>query len=195
MTNRWTNAVAIIAAACISVVFAQVTTGALSMPEGWIKAGSAPQSYDMGTSREEGKRVLVVRSRSVAEDTGFGTIMQQFAADEFKGKSVRFTAKVRSQGVGRTAGLWVRVDDVEHKVIAFDNMNDRAITGTTDWKNYQVVLPVKDTAATISFGILLAGKGEVQMTDISVEPVSAATPSTEKQRPTNKKPSNLNLEK
>jgi hypothetical protein len=27
--------------------------------------------------------------------------------------------------------------------IAFDNMNNRGITGTTDWKEYEIVLPLK----------------------------------------------------
>ena len=51
------------------------------------------------------------------------------------------------------AGLWMRVDGKEKTGIAFDNMANRSIKGTTDWKTYEVVLDVPDDAEEIFFEV------------------------------------------
>jgi len=45
------------------------------------------------------------------------------------------------------------------EVIAFDNMQKRAINGTTGWQRYEVVLDVPKDATVVAFGILLNGGG------------------------------------
>jgi hypothetical protein len=60
---------------------------------------------------------------------GFGTLMQDFRANEYVGKRVRFSAFVKSQDLESWAGLWMRVDQGEGatpQVLAFDNMVDAA---------------------------------------------------------------------
>jgi hypothetical protein len=42
--------------------------------------------------------------------------------------------------------------DKESKHVAFDNMHDRPITGSSDWKKYDVVLDVPQDSTGISFG-------------------------------------------
>lgn len=68
------------------------------------------------------------------EAKGFGTLTQWFRADEYRGKRLRMTAYVRTSGVERWAGLWMRIDGKEKTGLAFDNMMRRPVKGTTDWK-------------------------------------------------------------
>jgi len=42
--------------------------------------------------------------------------------------------------------------DGEQRLLAFDIMNDRAVSGTTDWKMYSVVLAVPNDAKNIFLG-------------------------------------------
>lgn len=191
---------AVAAAAIVSVVFAQVATVAgAPLPQGWLKAGSKPQDYEMKVVADpntSGQQAIQVKSLPAKNGNGFGTFMQQFAANEYRGKSVRFSAKVRSNSVNDWAGLWMRVDDASGKVIAFDNMESRAIRGSTDWRAYEVVLPVADDAKLISFGILLAGAGEVNMAEVSVELApngSASTQPVQVASPILSKPTNLDF--
>ena len=171
------------------------------MPQGWIKTGSAPQSFDMrivadGTST--GRQIAQIKSKGKENISGFGTFMQQFVADDYRGKAVRFTAKVRTRDVKMWTGLWMRVDDLNGKITAFDNMQERGITGTTEWTPLEVVLPVATDSKMISFGVLLNGNGEVNMTDVSVEAVSPMTPSTQRGgsvTPVSKQPINLDFKK
>jgi hypothetical protein len=72
----------------------------------------------------------------------------------------------------------MRVDG-QNETLAFDNMQTRPITGTTDWKTYTIVLPVEKSASDIAFGILISGRGEAWMKNLSfrAEPVGARSTS------------------
>ena len=59
--------------------------------------------------------------------------------------------------------------DKESKQLAFDNMQDRSIKGTTDWKQYDVVLDVPQNATGIFFGVLLSGTGTVWLSEAKFE--------------------------
>jgi len=155
-------------------------------PEGWILAGSKPASYDTGTDPQNsnnGKFSAYLKAKPEADGSGFGTLMQSFSAEQYRGKRVRFSAYVKSQDVKDWAGMWMRVDGTSPTggtppVTAFDNMQNRPIKGTQLWRQYDVVLDVDAKAAGISFGILLSGGGEVWLNSASFEVVSSSTPVT-----------------
>lgn len=110
---------------------------------------------------------------------GFGTLVQDFRADRYMGKRVRFRAFVKSEGVQNWAGLWMRVDKgIGAPPLAFDNMQDRPITGTADWKSYAVVLDIPEGATGIFFGLVVNGSGSVWMSDVKVEAVGTDVPAT-----------------
>ena len=63
-------------------------------------------------------------------------------------------------------------------MLAFDNMQDRPVKGTEDWKNYNVVLDVPNDATGISFGVLLNGSGNVLLSNVKIETVGSDVPLT-----------------
>jgi len=175
------------------------------LPAGWFKAGSHPAEYDMGLDetvhRNGGKASATVKS--IAQNlNGFGTLMQMSQPGEYLGKRVRMSGYVKSDKVTNWAGLWFRVDGPNNgpnpTSLAFDNMQDRPIKGTTDWTRYEIVLDVPEAAQRLAFGILLAGGGQVWMDDLKFEVVPAtvkttAIPTAPPTPPA--APSNLNFEK
>jgi hypothetical protein len=64
----------------------------------------------------------------------------------------------------------MRVDGAG-SLLAFDNMQNRPIKGTTDWKRYDVVLDVPPEAKALAFGLLLAGNGQIWFDDLRLEVV------------------------
>ena len=54
-------------------------------------------------------------------------------------------------------------------MLAFDNMQDRGVTGTTDWKRYDIELPVAADAKNINFGAILSGNGTAWFDGLSVQ--------------------------
>ena len=155
---------------------AQSAHGSDGAPAGWSLAGSKPANYRTGVDNVDGRPSAFLQS-AVDKTEGFGTLMQTITASNYAGKRVRLRAQVKSLDVGGWAGLWLRVDK-GHEVTAFDNMQNRPIKGTQSWQPYDVVLDVAEDATTISFGILLDGRGQVWMSNISFEAVDRETPLT-----------------
>jgi hypothetical protein len=150
------------------------------VPKGWFRAGNRPGDYEMSLDRSvvhSGKASAYLKS-IVSETPGFGTLMQTFKADAFRGKRIRLSGYVRSKDVAGWAGLWMRVDGSQKEMLAFDNMQNRSIKGTTDWTQYQIVLDVSDQAQEIAFGLLLEGQGQAWMDDLKFEAVGKNTPTT-----------------
>ena len=142
-------------------------------PRGWFVAGSKPTEYESGidtVAAYNGHPSAYLKAK-VSSVEGFGTLMQDFRADHYLGKRVRFSAFVKTERAQDWAGLWMRVDK-ESKQLAFDNMQDRSIKGTTDWKQYDVVLDVPQDATGIFFGVLLSGTGTVWLSEAKFEIVS-----------------------
>jgi hypothetical protein len=154
---------------------------AVASPAGWNLAGSKPEAYAVGVDskvKRSGKAAAFLRS---VRDPGdkFGTLMQSISAIEFRGKRVRLQGWVKSENVKGWAGLWMRVDGRHSNTLAFDNMSDRAIKGTTDWTQYHVVLDVDNAAESISFGTLLTETGALWIDDLDLSPVPTTVPTTE----------------
>jgi hypothetical protein len=131
----------------------------------WHTAGSDPDKYKMGVDssiKRDNQNVMTIKSID-QEIQGFGTYMTSFKPGQYLGKRVRMTGYMKSKDVADWAGFWLRVDpaDTLQDVLAFDNMYDRPVKGTTDWNKYTIVLDVPDNASNIAFGALLPGTGQI----------------------------------
>jgi uncharacterized protein (TIGR02246 family) len=180
------------------------------MPAGWIRT-------PLGTAERYSMTVDTVVKRSGSASAslafacgatdGFGSLAQAIAADDYHGKRVRLSGWLKTENA-QEAGLWMRLDG-EKRLLGFDNMMPRAVKGTTDWNQYEVVLNVPPETVNILFGTLLAGTGRVWVDDIKLEVVgkevpvtnllSAAemqteTPNRMSKKKENKQPANLGFE-
>jgi hypothetical protein len=157
------------------------STARAQVPEGWQVAGSHPNEYEMTVdeaTKHGGVASATIRCKEANPSDGFGTLMQIFNAEKFRGKRLRLTGFVKSSDVADWAGLWVRVDGAEKTSLAFDNMMDRKIEGTTAWTKYSVVLDVPEDAAAVAFGLLMAGKGQVWVDDLAFDVVGPEVATT-----------------
>ena len=111
-----------------------------------------------------------------SSNPNFGTCAQRVDATPFRGKRLTYRGFLKTELLeGGKAGLWMRVDEKGSKQsIAFDNMLDRAITGSNNWKQYEIVLDVADTAQFINIGFLVVGPGAVWADDLSLVAVGKA---------------------
>ena len=173
--------------------------GANTFANGWFLAGTAPQNYETGIDRvvtHDGKSSGYISS-TVPSSEGFGTWMQMFKADEYRGKRLRLSAYVKAEDVKDWAGLWMRVDGPENKVLSFDNMQNRPIRGTADWQQVAIVLDVPQNSVGIAFGILLQGVGRVWIDNVQFEVVGQDVSTTQLKEDTSPplpQPTNLGFE-
>lgn len=104
-----------------------------------------------------------------AINKNFGVATAAFPVKDASGKRARFSGYIKTEGVTTGfAGFWWRVDGASG-VLALDIMQDRGVTGTTDWKRYDIELPVAADAKNINFGAILTGDGTAWFDGLSVE--------------------------
>ncbi len=155
--------------------------GAIKLPANWFPAGSHPTKYEMGIdpgAASDGNNAATIKSID-AEIDGFGTLMQICQPEKFLGKRVRMSGYIKSKDVKEWSGFWFRVDQKNsQQSLAFDNMQDRAVKGTTDWKKYEIVLDVASNASALAYGALLNGTGQIWFDQLSFEIVDASVPVT-----------------
>lgn len=162
----------------ISMISLSAVLLSFDLPEGWVKAGSDPGSYEMGKDLIDGRHAATLKSAR-KKIRGFGTLMQTALPGKYAGKRVRMSGLIKSSDVKAWAGMWFRVDRLNTgRSYAFDNMHDRSIKGTTDWKKYEIVLEVPEHASLLAYGVLLSGTGQVWFDDITFEIVDNTIPLT-----------------
>ena len=136
------------------------------LPEGWHMSGNQRAQYGAGLlprdSVYDGKRVIRLRFSAAEPPAGFGTLMQSIDAARYRGRRVRFSAVLRGQEITDWAGIWLRVDTLDGRR-TLDNMEERALRETTGWTEAANVLDVAADAASVHFGVLLAGAGAVDL--------------------------------
>jgi hypothetical protein len=111
-------------------------------------------------------------------------VIASLDAKPYRGKKIRYRAAVKTADLASASKvqLWMRVDDeategAQPAVSAFDNMNDRPIQ-SAQWAPFEIVLPIKEKANQIVFGMFLIGKGRAWIDNVSLEVVDAKIQST-----------------
>jgi len=150
---------------------------------GWIATGNMPRLYsafiDSRTYYNGAKSIALKNKTDILEPGTFYTVMQQFKAEKFIGKRVRFSAFVKTEEVKELGCLWMRINSSTADILKIDNMQNRPIKGNTDWTYYSVVLDVPENSAIINIGVLLAGSGKLWASGLSFEIVDKSVPATD----------------
>ena len=147
-------------------------------PKGWFPNGTNIQNYEISvdtTVKHSGRASARIKSVATAAG-GFGGFMQVFAADLYHGKRVRMSAWLRSENANALQ-LWFRLDGAK-SMLGFDNMDNRAVKGTTDWKKYELTLDVPTNTVNIAFGAFIGGSGQGWVDDFQFEMVGQEVAST-----------------
>lgn len=148
--------------------------------KGWLLTGTNPALYTMKADYEvfhTGSKSGYLGAIQPAEEGQFGTMMQVFSAKNWLGKRMKMSCFIKTKDAMK-CGAWCRIDTRNGDLLQFDNMDNRAIHGTTDWNYYSIVLDVVEESAAIHFGVLLVGSGEVWIDGIAFEEVDESVPST-----------------
>ena len=148
--------------------------------KGWLLTGTNPSLYTIKADHEvfhTGSKSGYLGSKQPAEEGQFGTLMQSFSAKNWIGKRMKMSCFIKTKDTMK-CGAWCRIDTKSGDLVQFDNMDNRSIHGTTDWNYYSIVLDVLEQSASIHFGILLVGSGEVWIDGVQFEEVDFSVPST-----------------
>src|ERR1043166_2632011 len=143
------------------------------LPSGWKRTpGGKADDYLIYVDSEikhGGQTSASIKFNCGDDQYPWASLGQPIAADDYRGKRVRLSGWLKTVDAGEAA-LWMRIDG-EQRLLALDIMNDRSISGTTEWKMYSVVLDVPSDAKNIFLGVLLIGKGQTWADDLTFEAV------------------------
>ncbi len=159
----------------VASALAFVPAHAAGQIKGWWT--NQTQDYDFGVEHVDGalsEKCAFIKKIASAPN-GYGTLSQGISAEQYRGKHVRLSAMLKSKDADGVQ-LFLRMDGPEEKVLAFRNMDDAPVKGTTDWKHYDIVLDVPQQAQAISYGYYLLGKGEAWADSFKIEVVGNDVP-------------------
>lgn len=141
------------------------------LPSGWFNRWSQP-GYKLSIDsniKTGGKFSVSIESDTGRKENSFGCIAH-WNQINFKGKKVVLKGKMKLENVANgSAGLLLRLDDKNHNSLQFDNMLQRNISGTIDWKEYTVELPLPEEARNIYYAVIFNGTGKVWADDFILE--------------------------
>ena len=105
----------------------------------------------------------------ISKESNFRAIDFVFS-QHFIGKEIELRGYIKSEQVNSGyGGLWLRLDGKNQSTIGIDNMQDRGVKGTTEWKQYSIKLPYKtDAVMAIHAGGLLVGDGKLWLDNMEV---------------------------
>ena len=127
------------------------------LPDGWLRWGMPSYNIQIDTVvKHSGKYALRVEPKEEAAEQDFGCPAFSIPA-VYEGKSITLKAFMKFENAERPIGLLLRIDGNSGS-LQFDNMMQRGITGTQDWTEYSVTLPLPEAAKMIYVGAMLSGK-------------------------------------
>ena len=91
----------------------------------------------------------------------FSTFYNDFISDSLSGKTVELTGWIKTKDVKESyASLWLRVDGLPGTPpLDYIDLNDRGISGTSDWTYVSIIIKVVPGAKKVRFGGILFGDG------------------------------------
>ena len=114
----------------------------LQMGSQWL---SCPYQHKVREIVRSGTKSVAIKSKVPQAGSSLAQSWQTFRADDYRGKRLRLSGYVKASNIADRAYLFVMIDG-EQSRLAFDDMQDRPIKGTSDWKIYDIVLDVPENA-------------------------------------------------
>lgn len=112
------------------------------------------------TVKYQGKYSISIASGNSTSTSG---AISYTIPSRFKGKRITLVAAIKTENIsGGFAGIWLRTDGGDKKVLDFNNMEKQRLRGTNDWKEYMIEIPNREESVDqVSLGALLVGKGKM----------------------------------
>ncbi|MGH7724345.1 MAG: S41 family peptidase [Candidatus Eiseniibacteriota bacterium] len=136
----------------------------LGEKHGWGGGPAATLAFDSTVAH--GGKVSGRIVRDASSDYPFSSMTFSLPVD-FTGSKLELRGWLKYENVSDFTGFWLR-EDSRATSVQFDNMQQRKLAGTSDWKEHRIELPLDPRAQKIVFGFLLAGTGTVWADDIGL---------------------------
>ncbi|MGZ6371293.1 MAG: hypothetical protein ACXWPM_11110, partial [Bdellovibrionota bacterium] len=135
---------------------------------GWFIAGSDPQDFSVGIDSTIAGGVGAAFISSLGENIK-REVELNHCGDPGIAKHVRLSAWIRVEGVVGYANLHLRAENNSHARISDQHT---PFSGTTEWRQVQVLMNVPPQAAHLIYGVTLEGLGKIWIRDVRIGPLN-----------------------
>ena len=146
-------------------------------PVGWGKMPVDPQrcryERDESTAAKGGSSARITCAPNPAA-RGFAGYVQRIDAAKLRNRRLTLSAMVRSEGIERSAFLWIAAEDSLGRSISLTAPDEGSVSGSTEWHPLEVTGVVPAVAVRVVVGISLTTSGRVWVDDVRL--VAAAEP-------------------
>jgi C-terminal processing protease CtpA/Prc len=132
-------------------------------PAGWLAASGIVTDSQVVHSGKYSCRI----DRTASSANSFSTITQYIPLD-FSGTTITWRGWIRRQNVSDYVALWAREDDASGNNVQFATMQGQGVSGTADWTQYSITIPVNFQGHTLYFGFFLSGAGTAWVDDLEL---------------------------
>lgn len=122
-------------------------------------------SVDTGNA-SEGKSSYRIKRLS---EQSFGMIQQPVRVDAFAGKTLEFSAMLKTDDVGPEG--WLLVVNVENRNAILEQIRSEPVTGKQNWKRNSVRIKLPPDAFELKLGIMLLDAGTGWVDDVKLRVV------------------------
>lgn len=132
------------------------------LPQGWstqatLDASQACRAKVVGGGDGAGNRLMI---RCGSSHAGVYSVTQSISAEPYRGRRVLLSARIRGQALQGRAGLVLKAETRERRLLAMDDMRLNPVQGDTRWIDARVLLDVDPEADSITLGAAVeAGAG------------------------------------
>lgn len=140
-----------------------------SIPFGWSNSknyvDNVSNNYSIQVVSDSTNSTYIQIQSNDASSSEFGSIMQRCPANYLSRRRIRLEGNLQAENALQWCGLWLRIDD-NKKAVFFDNMHDRAISGTTQSKTVAIEVDVPEDCVWLNYGVILVGQGTVLVNNL-----------------------------
>jgi WD40 repeat protein len=139
--------------------------GSSSVPNGW--GGVTTAHLDLDTEHVHGGKYSARLSFSGPLVNPWAALGQSLPAEELRGRRLRYSGYLKLENVhDGTVGLMVRAYSKEGH---YNVMSIPDLSGSLDWKRYEITFEVPEETAELFFGVSFTAKGTVWVDDLQFE--------------------------
>jgi hypothetical protein len=108
-----------------------------------------------------------------------GKFFQTVDATALRGNRIHFEADMRTKLANRRAGIWIRADDANGRLVAIKQAlligPDHTSSGNVDWTTVDVELDIPSEALVVSYGLTIGGTGQTWIDNARIDVSDSAT--------------------
>lgn len=136
------------------------------LPDKWVSTHNPDFTISQDTGiKYQGKASVKIESINPYPESESLTVSIPLS---LQGKVIEVGAYLKLENLKGAGGIILCLEK-ENKMVKYENMMNKGLKGTIDWKEYSVALPIPPGIDNITIGVIISGSGVLWTDDFSIK--------------------------